>query len=109
VPSPVFSAHAQHTVLLPPGQSLAECLADDSSGAAEDQQLGFEVSRECREEEQGHTDIQGLARHCKAPCTLHQPHCKVGMDKGVATLPIDRVYNALVKDILCATATWWFC
>ncbi|KAF6256831.1 hypothetical protein COO60DRAFT_1627040 [Scenedesmus sp. NREL 46B-D3] len=44
VPSPVFSAHAQHTVLLPPGQALADCLADDSSAPAEEQQqLGFEL------------------------------------------------------------------
>jgi hypothetical protein len=46
VPSPVFSAHAQHTVLLAPGQALAECLADDGSGPAEEQQLVFEVRRE---------------------------------------------------------------
>jgi hypothetical protein len=46
VPSPVFSAHAQHTVLLAPGQALADCLADDGSGAAEEQQLGFEVRRQ---------------------------------------------------------------
>jgi hypothetical protein len=45
VPSPVFSAHAQHTVLLAPGQALADCLADHGSGPAEQQQLGFEVRR----------------------------------------------------------------
>ncbi|WIA21972.1 hypothetical protein OEZ85_004330 [Tetradesmus obliquus] len=44
---PEFSAHAQHTVLLPPGQSLADCLADDGSGAAAEQQLGFESLADC--------------------------------------------------------------
>lgn len=47
VAAPVFSAHAQHTVVLPPGQSVAECLlcVDD---AGEEEALRFEVRYKAR-------------------------------------------------------------
>jgi len=44
VSAPVLAAHARHTVLLPPGETVAECFSGDgSSETAPPEQLDFEV------------------------------------------------------------------
>jgi hypothetical protein len=49
VSAPVIAAHARHTVLLQPGETVAECFGLDTADTHEQQQqLTFEVGWRCK-------------------------------------------------------------